>query len=173
MDEELLELVNKHGATIGSASRSAIHGDPSRLHKVVHILVFNTSGRLLLQKRSLHKDVAPGKWDTSVGGHVWYGETALHAALREMSEELGVSPNKKLEYLYSSIYTNEYESEFVVTFRCVHNGPFTINRDEIDAIQFYNVDELLTMPDNSFLSNNFLHELKNYTTYLDKLSANR
>ncbi|HIJ60603.1 MAG TPA: NUDIX domain-containing protein, partial [Nitrospirae bacterium] len=70
MDEEFLEIVDADGNTIGTALRSDVHGNPALLHKVVHVLVFNKRGDLLLQKRSLSKDVAPGKWDTSVGGHV-------------------------------------------------------------------------------------------------------
>ena len=76
--------------------------DPSLLHKVVHVLVFNDAGNLLLQKRSMNKDVAPGKWDTSVGGHVSPGEDLKTAALREMKEELGVIP-EDIEPLYSYI----------------------------------------------------------------------
>ena len=37
----------------------------------------NGEGQLFLQKRSLHKDIQPGKWDTSVGGHVDLGEVLI------------------------------------------------------------------------------------------------
>ncbi|NLI30175.1 MAG: NUDIX hydrolase, partial [Nitrospiraceae bacterium] len=46
MSEELLEIVDTSGKTIGTAPRSVIHGNPSLLHKVVHVLVFNTAGAL-------------------------------------------------------------------------------------------------------------------------------
>ena len=66
MAEEYLEVVDEKGRIITSLPRSEIHGNPSLMHKVVHVLVFNDKGELLLQKRSMNKDVAPGKWDTSV-----------------------------------------------------------------------------------------------------------
>ena len=88
-EDEYLEIVNEKGEIIGSAQRSEIHGNPSLMHKVVHVLVFNREGDLLLQKRSQNKDVAPGKWDTSVGGHVEAGEDLLGSCKREMLEELG------------------------------------------------------------------------------------
>lgn len=50
--EEFLEIVDKDGRIISVAPRSAIHGNPSMLHKVVHVLVFNSKGELLLQKKS-------------------------------------------------------------------------------------------------------------------------
>lgn len=162
MPDELLEIVDPKGATIGTASRSEIHGNPGLLHKVVHVLVFNTSGALLLQKRSMNKDVAPGKWDTSVGGHVDHGEDLVAAALREMREELGVSPGNGLEHLYSYIHANDYESELVTTWRCMHNGPFSFDPDEIDEIRFFSVEELLHMLGGNLLSDNFKSELQIY-----------
>lgn len=65
-EEELLEVVTKEGEIIKTLSRSKIHGNPSLIHRVVHVLVFNKKGGLFLQKRSMNKDVAPGKWDTSL-----------------------------------------------------------------------------------------------------------
>lgn len=59
--EEFLEAVNDRGKVIGIFPRSEIHGNPTLVHRVVHVLVFNSKGELLLQKRSMNKDVAPGK----------------------------------------------------------------------------------------------------------------
>src|SRR4030043_1960213 len=102
--EELLEVVDHEGKIISILPRTHIHGNPSLIHRVVHVLIFNTEGKLLLQKRSLNKDVAPGKWDTSVGGHVNLGEDPLSAANREMREELGIE-NRSPEYLYSYLFS--------------------------------------------------------------------
>lgn len=166
MAEEQLEIVDPAGTTIGTASRSKMHGNPALLHKVVHVLVFNTAGELLLQKRSLKKDVAPGMWDTSVGGHVGQGEDLLTAARREMQEELGVTPEHDLEYLYSYIYANEYESELVFTWRCMHDGPFRFNPEEIDDIRFWTIKELTHMQKSDLLSGNFMAEFRSYRNYL-------
>jgi isopentenyldiphosphate isomerase len=115
MKEELLEIVNELGQTIGIAPRSEVHGNPSLLHKVVHVLVVNRSGDLLLlQKRSMAKDVAPGLWDTSVGGHIEAGEDLEDALTREMAEELGIE-STEIDFLYSYIHTNPHESELVFT----------------------------------------------------------
>ena len=73
--EEFLEVVTEEGKLVKTLLRSKIHGNPSLIHRVVHVLISNSEGNLLLQKRSMHKDVAPGKWDTSVGGHVNAGES--------------------------------------------------------------------------------------------------
>jgi len=73
--DELFDLVNDDDKVIGQALRSACHGDPGLIHRAVHVLVFNSSGALLLQKRAPGKYIQPGKWDTSVGGHLALGES--------------------------------------------------------------------------------------------------
>lgn len=159
--EELFEVVDREGNTIGLAARSVVHGDPSLLHKVVHVLVFSTRGELLLQKRSHRKDVAPGKWDTSVGGHVAPGEDLRSSAEREMREELGVSP-AGLEFLYSYVYSDTSESELVHAFRCIHDGPFAFNHDEIEEIRFWRLEAIHEEIDQGAFSDHFRAEMRHY-----------
>ena len=159
--DEYLEVVNESGEIIGYALRSKIHGDPSLMHKVVHVLVFNTKGELLLQKRSLNKDVAPGKWDTSVGGHVASGEDIHISCKREMQEELGIAVHEP-EYLYSYIHKNSYESELVSTYRCVYDGEISYNRNEIEEIKFWTLQEIQEAMGKRILSVNFEDEFRNY-----------
>ena len=67
MKTEFFPLVNEAGETIGRASRAECHNGSKLLHPVVHLHIFNHQGDLLLQKRSMKKDIQPGKWDTAVG----------------------------------------------------------------------------------------------------------
>ncbi|WP_353683375.1 NUDIX domain-containing protein [Thermodesulfovibrio sp. 3907-1M] len=159
--EELLEIVDKDGRIISIAPRSLIHGNPSMLHKVVHVLVFNSKGELLLQKRASHKDVAPGKWDTSVGGHIKPGEDILTAAKREMLEELGVVP-ENLRFLYTYIHSNEYESELVYTYWTVHEGPFDFNKNEVEEVAFWSIENIQKSLFFDFFSDNFKQEFLRY-----------
>jgi isopentenyldiphosphate isomerase len=160
-EEEYLEIVNEKGEIIGYAQRSEIHGNPSLMHKVVHVLVLNSKGDFLLQKRSQHKDVAPGKWDTSVGGHVEAGENLLDSCKREMKEELGITEIEP-EYLYSYIHRNNYESELVSTYRCVYDGKISYNMSEIDEIRFWNIKEIKDTIGQKIFSDNFEDEFRHY-----------
>jgi len=164
--EEFLEVVNKKGEVLRTLPRSQIHGNPSLLHRVVHVLVFDPDGRLILQKRSLDKDVAPGKWDTSVGGHVNAGETLAEALHREMKEELGIEAQDP-EFLYSYIHSNEYESELVYTYRIIYDGEIRFHKGEIDEIRAWDLNEIKQNLGKGIFSDNFEHEFMTYMKYLE------
>jgi isopentenyldiphosphate isomerase len=164
LNEEFLEVVTEEGKTVKTLPRSEIHGNPSLIHKVVHVLVLNMKGEILLQKRSMNKDVAPGKWDTSVGGHVNAGETLYEALQREMEEELGLKACRP-EFLYSYIHTNPYETELVYTYLCSYTGRILFNRHEIDQVMAWNFDDIRQNIGNGMFSDNFEHEFRKYLEY--------
>lgn len=163
--EEQLDVVNESGERIDTFPRSEIHGNPTLLHMVVHLLVFNTKDELLLQKRSMDKDVAPGRWDTSVGGHVNSGEAVADAVMREMEEELGITTCEP-EFLYTYIHSNDYEAELVYTYMCVYDGGIEFQHDEIDEVRPWSLDEIKETMGKGILSDNFEHEIETYLKYI-------
>jgi isopentenyl-diphosphate delta-isomerase len=56
----------------------------------VYVLLHNSAGLLLLQRRSKRKGVYPGVWDLTVAEHVTPGETYEAAAHRGLREELSI-----------------------------------------------------------------------------------
>ena len=72
-NQEMFPLVDEQGNITGAATRGECHNGSKLLHPVIHLHVFNSKGELYLQKRPEWKDIQPGKWDTSVGGHVDLG----------------------------------------------------------------------------------------------------
>ncbi|MBI4825370.1 MAG: NUDIX domain-containing protein [Nitrospirae bacterium] len=161
MSEELLDVVDEDGRTIKTLARTRIHGNPSLMHKVVHALVFDKDNRLILQKRSMNKDVAPGRWDTSVGGHVNAGESIDEALSREMEEELGITSCSP-EFLYTYIHSNPYETELVYTFSCIYDGKIKFQHDEIDEVRSWSLDDIRSSIGKGIFSDNFEHEIRMY-----------
>ncbi|MDZ7832614.1 MAG: NUDIX domain-containing protein [Desulfobacterales bacterium] len=164
---ELLEVVDRQGTVCGAAPRCEIHGNRDWLHQVVHVLVFDDRGRLLLQKRSLEKTVAPGKWDTSVGGHVDCGESIEYAMQREMAEELGIR-GATPEFAYQYIHANDFESELVFTYICRFNGEICFNPDEIDSAAFWAIPEISANLGKGLFSDNFEHEFALYRKWAER-----
>lgn len=139
--DEIFEVVDEEDRIVGQATRSECHGNPALIHRVAHVLVLNNKGELLLQKRSRKKDIQPGRWDTSVGGHLVPGEDYWRAALRETREELGIE-NPRPVFLYHLRIRNDIEAENVGTFLIRHEGPFSFDKEEIDAVRFWSAGEI-------------------------------
>lgn len=159
--KEFLEVVTKDGDVVTTLPRGEIHGNPLLIHRVVHVLVFNSKEELLLQKRSMNKDVAPGKWDTSVGGHVNPGETLNEAVRREMKEEIGIA-DCEMESLYTYVHSNPYETELVYTYSCVYDGEIRFNKEEIDEVLAWGIKEIKENIGKGIFSDNFEHEFAMY-----------
>jgi isopentenyldiphosphate isomerase len=161
--EEWLPLVDVEGQRVGKARRSEVHGNPELLHPVVHCLVVNARAELLLQLRSLVKDVQPGRWDTSVGGHVGLDEPIVQALVREIREELGVDVvPSQLSFLHRYVMQSSIESELVHTYLLLHQGPFVPEPYEIDELRFWTTTEIENSWAQGIFTPNFEDEFERY-----------
>jgi isopentenyldiphosphate isomerase len=161
---ERFVLVDQDDRELGSVTREQVHGDPRLIHRVAHVLVWNSREELYLQFRSATKMVQPSRWDTSVGGHVDYGETYEQAAAREMREELGIT-GVPLRFLYRYLHRNDFESEYVATFECTFDGEIVPNPEEIDHGRFWSLEKI-QQNDRGVFTPNFLDELDRYHSHV-------
>jgi isopentenyldiphosphate isomerase len=159
---EMLDLLDEKGRVIGTVQRSDAHGNPALRHPSVHIFVVNSKGEYFLQKRSVYKKIQPGKWDTSVGGHIPAGETYEQGALRELEEELGVSlPDASpLKLHHEFVWQSSFETEHTRTYILRYEGPFKLNPVEISEGRFWPVEELKKNLGKGILTGNLEAELK-------------
>ena len=164
---EIFNILTESGETIGTATREECHDGSFLLHGVVHVLEFNSGGELVLQKRSESKQIQPGKWDTSVGGHIISDETLEQALERETEEELGIR-GVEMEKLYDYIMVSDVEKEFVNTFRCVWDGPIEFQESEIDDTRFFSAEEIELLLGSGFFTPNFEEEWGFYKNWAEK-----
>lgn len=156
---EYFPIVNDEGETIGKETRQTCHSGSFLLHPVVHLHVFNSLGEIYLQKRNENKDIQPGKWDTSVGGHVDYGEKIPEALYREVREELGIldfTPRLITRYKFIS----KQEAELVHVFITIYDGEINPDPSEISEGRFWKVEEIEDHINKNTFTPNFEHEFQ-------------
>lgn len=162
--EEMLPLIDESGKVIGSAPRSECHKGPGKLHPVVHLQILDGKGGMYLQKRSLSKDLQPGKWDSAVGGHVSVGEDLEAALSRELREELGVTrlaldaAGAKVEPILRYRWDSAEESELVFSFIATYTGPFSPDGVEVVEGRFWSFAEIRGGLGAGLFTPNFEHE---------------
>jgi isopentenyl-diphosphate delta-isomerase type 1 len=141
--EEVYDVVDESDEVIGTATRRQVHADPRLIHRAAGAYIFNQKKQLLMQKRSQTKDMFPGFWAFSVGGHVDSGDTYEEAVRREIREELGTEI--KVVPLEKVLQREPEETEFWQVFMGIHDGPFpSFNTTEADEVKFFDIDTLLT-----------------------------
>ncbi|MGY8652978.1 MAG: NUDIX hydrolase [Verrucomicrobiia bacterium] len=141
MSEEIFDVVNDRDEVVDALPRSEVHR-LGLLHRAVHVLVFNAKGEIFLQKRSMSKDTHPGKWDSSCSGHVDQGEDYDTSAIRELSEELGITIAAPPKRLFKIDACAETDQEFVWVYRLEHEGPFTLHPEEIETGEWFDPERI-------------------------------
>jgi isopentenyldiphosphate isomerase len=159
-EKEWFPIVDEEGNQISIAPRSVCHDGKSKLlHPVVHLHLFNNRGELFLQKRAAFKDILPGFWDSSVGGHVSPGETIEDALKRESAEELGL---EVFDYQFRKkyIWESERERELVYSFTGSSTNVPEINRDEIEDGMFWTLEDINLNLGKGIFTPNFENEFR-------------
>jgi isopentenyldiphosphate isomerase len=161
-EDELLDLVDETNRVIGQVPRWKVHGNPALHHRSVHLFVKNAAGELFLQKRSAGKKIQPGKWDTSVGGHVETGESYEDAARKEAAEELGIPPEvaQAMRFSHEYVWKSKVETEHVRTYLLDYEGPFKLQPEEISEGRFWSIRELKKAAYTGLLTPNLEEELR-------------
>jgi len=157
-EKDMLPVINEEGEFIKLAPRKLCHdGKSMLLHPVVHLHIINSKGQIFLQKRSVKKDIQPGKWDTSVGGHVDPGETIRETLIREAAEEAGLR-DFRYKLLEKYVWESHREREMVHSF-VTHNDhvPHT-DPVEVDEARFWLPGEIEEKLGKGIFTPNFEYE---------------
>ncbi len=138
--EEIVQIVNRENQPIGAEPR-AVMRQKGLTHRASYILVYNSSNELFIQKRTTTKDIYPGYWDIAAGGVVLAGESYDISAERELAEELGIT-DTPLEFLFNHYYEEGHNKVWGAVYRCHHNGPFVLQKEEVEYGVFLSTREI-------------------------------
>jgi len=161
--EEEVVIVDRDNRVMGSAPRAVMRRE-GLIHRATYILVFDTTGRLFVQDRTMSKDIFPGYHDLCTGGVVLAGEDYDASAVRELEEEIGV---RGVPLNFHFDFYGEYAGQKVWgrVFSCTTDGPFVLQPEEVAGGAFYGLDEVRRLaadepctPDSVYVLERYLQE---------------
>ncbi len=160
---ELLDVVDDQDLVIATATRGDVH-QRGLTHRSIHVLVFDGTGSVLLQKRSLQKDECAGMWDTSCAGHVESGQGYSETAPRELQEELGISVIEPLDSLFKMLPNKDNGHEFAMVYSVFNKGPFVAAEDEIDELRWFTFEQVDQWVERLITANSLKRETQDLTS---------
>jgi len=184
MDEDCI-LVDDNDNIIGHDSKVNCHLGEGKLHRAFSVLLFNSSGKLLIQKRAPDKITFPSIWANSCCSHPLYTDNekdgikgAKQAVKRKMEQELGIGQDlidlNQLFFITKMHYKAranekwiEHEIDYIFAINC--DLETRLNPNEIAEVRYVTEEELQNLFDKGekigpwfkLIKENFLNDIWN------------
>lgn len=142
-NQELLFVVDENNKPLKPQSRSTAHKN-GLWHRTTGIWVINRKKQILCQKRSLKKDILPGYWEASFGGHLAPNEDYRHNGTTELSEELEIKVQES-ELIPYKVFKSDKPThkEFQQVFALITDAKnFDFEKDEIEKLVWKDISEV-------------------------------
>ncbi len=114
-------------------------------HMTVHIVIFSTDGKMLIQQRVDNKDTWPSMWDVTAGGAVTAGEDSRTGAERELMEELGIYHDFTDVRPHFTIHHKLGFGDCYILIKDIDLSTLTLQPTEVKAARYATLDEILRM----------------------------
>lgn len=137
-------LVDEQDNEIGSMEKMEAHRK-GILHRAFSVILLNSKGEILLQKRSASKYHSASLWSNTCCSHPRPGESISRAARRRLKEEMGIDATP--EFVYSFIYNTNLENGFIEheldhVLLGSFDGVPRVNNHEVENWKFESIDWL-------------------------------
>jgi len=176
--DELIDIVDQQGKPTGTIALKSKAHSKGLYHNTIHLWLFTSNGKILLQQRSHKKKIYPLLWDVSVAGHIDAGETFAEAALRETEEEIGLQLKPEyLKYvgtfLHESSYDNgnikdnEFHQIFIAELN-VELKELMPQEHEVEALKLVSFEEFSALLKESKTNNHFVTSNTDYYEFVLK-----
>ena len=162
--EELLYVVDEFNEKIKPEPRHKVFKN-GLWRRTTHVWILNKKKKVLCQRRSLKKDSFPGMWEPCIAGHLGPDDNFFTGAVREASEETGLSL-KTSDLNLLKIYKDSAKKAYTAVFYCeldVEAHHVKSEEDEVDSIKMVNLKtlkhNLLYKKSNSWMQNSYAKEM--------------
>ena len=155
MQQKDVILVNERDEALGTMEKMDAHRQ-GLLHRAFSVFIFDSKGRMLLQKRAASKYHGGGLWSNACCSHPYPEERIETAAERRLLEELGftIPLNKIFEFTYNAKVENDLiEHEYDHVFVGEYEGVIKPTAEEVEDYRYVEMNEIkqaLTEEGNKF-----------------------
>ncbi|MDP2664294.1 MAG: isopentenyl-diphosphate Delta-isomerase [bacterium] len=136
-------LVDEKDNQIGVGEKLKVHRE-GKLHRAFSVLIFNSKGETLLQKRAAGKYHCPGLWTNTCCSHPRASYDIREEAERRLKEEMGIDPHLKeiFSFIYKADLGELTEHEFDHVFVGQFEGDPSPDPEEADGWKWISVEDL-------------------------------
>ena len=198
MMKEACILVDEEDNILGKDTKINCHLGEGKLHRAFSILLFNNSGKLLIQKRASEKITFPSIWANSCCSHPLHIDSEVNgidgaktAAKRKMEQELGIESEQikleELKYITKMVYKARADEKWVeheidYIFAIKRDLEINPNKIEIEETKYVNLEELEALfgdkeakigPWFRIIKENFLNDIWKTLDNLDEIGDNK
>ena len=145
MQEEKVILVDEFDNQIGLMPKMEAHLK-GLLHRAFSVIIFNSEGKILLQKRASTKYHTPNLWSNTCCSHQRQYENNIDAGKRRLKEEMGfVTDLQNFDsFIYKVKFPNgltEHENDHIILG--VYDGMPKPNPEEVDEWKWMCINKLV------------------------------
>lgn len=141
---DLVILVDEGDNEIGYLDKLQAH-QKGILHRAFSVLIFNSAGKLLLQKRAINKYHSSGLWTNTCCSHPKPNEQMADAVRRRLQEEMGIVCETNFAYKFryqATLDNNLIEHELDYVFIGVCDDAPIVNTQEVADWKFVSLAEI-------------------------------
>lgn len=118
--------------------------------------VIDENGHILMQQRAKTVETNPLKWDVTSAGHIQAGQTSKDAAIRELSEEVGLEIKEDLHYILTyknkkileNYLDNQFYDCYLVKQKSIDMNKIKMQESEVEQVKICNLNEVEKMIEN-------------------------
>ncbi len=145
MGKEQWDAYDIHRIKTGAVVTRGEQAAPGQFRMVVHICIFNSEGKMLIQQRQPFKSDWSNMWDLSVGGCSQAGETSQDAAHRELLEEIGLDVDLTDVVPFFTINWEKGFDDYYLLERDLDPASLKLQETEVQAVRWASRNEIIDM----------------------------
>lgn len=145
---EILDLYDENRKLTGKTIQRGEKVPQGCYRLVVHCAIFNSDGKMLIQRRHPNKPSWPNLWDISVGGCASHGESPYQAMVREIKEEIGLDLSFNPRPLFTFNFGEGFDDVYLIKAD-YKISDMHMQEDEVVELKYASKEEIRKMIENA------------------------